>query len=371
MKRMIVVFVFLITLLSSCKLEEDVIKVGFAATLTGEYSPVGTSELYGAQLAVKEINETGGIDGKQIELIIKNDEADPSKAVAVDNELMNEGVRFIIGHALTLVASEVLDNAKDKDVLFLSPSIGTDSLTGLDDNFIRNVSTTYNEGEFMTNKIIETEPTSVLLIYNLDNYDLTKYHKESFEEVLNKPENSDITYSTIGYHTDNEEEITSIEEDILLNQYDAVMICAPSSDASIFVNYIITNDLPITIHLSSWASTGLLPQIDTVDLSNIFAYSNYNEPENDYVFDKYKEEYITIYDQEPNMLSANAYDLVYVLKAAIEYADSTNVSDVKEAIIQIESFNGIASDFTINAFGDVDRQLFQMIIVDGKYVLKP
>jgi branched-chain amino acid transport system substrate-binding protein len=60
---------------------KDPIRVGYLPALTGPSSSTGIGINRGIQLAVKEINDAGGIDGRQIELITRDTQSDPTKAV--------------------------------------------------------------------------------------------------------------------------------------------------------------------------------------------------------------------------------------------------------------------------------------------------
>lgn len=353
-----------VVLLSGCTKSEDVLKVGLALTLTGDNANVGISEQYGAQLAANEINENGGINGMQIELIIKDDKADPDEAVNIDNELMAEGVHFIIGHSLSVVSTKMMENAKDKDVLFLSPSMGTDSLSNIDDNFFRNIATTYHEGKTMANKMLKDSPSKILFIQNLDNEILTKYHKQAFEEVMT--ENSFTNYEVITYHSDKDVEVNAVQDKLASKEFDQVMLVAPSTDGALFVNYVKVNEIDSDMHLSSWAGIGLIESIGTVDVDNVYVYQEVREDDSQKYLD-FADSYKSIHEEEPNMVASNAYDLLYLLKEAIEDADSTDVSEVKAAILKIETFEGVSGEYKINEYGDCLRQSHQMIIVDGKY----
>lgn len=147
MKRLLsITSLLFIVGLSACSSAPKTITIGFSGTLTGTYASVGVVELYAVQMAIEEINETGGINGHEVVLEIRDDEADPIKAVAVDNELIDMGIDIIIGHSISIVALEAVENIEDKDVLMISPSIGTESLSNIDDLFIRNVPATLYEG---------------------------------------------------------------------------------------------------------------------------------------------------------------------------------------------------------------------------------
>jgi branched-chain amino acid transport system substrate-binding protein len=74
------------------------VKIGYIVSQTGFSAVVGKSFLAGTQYAVDQINASGGIDGRQIELIVKDDGSDVAKAVAATNQLIQqEKVDLIIG----------------------------------------------------------------------------------------------------------------------------------------------------------------------------------------------------------------------------------------------------------------------------------
>ncbi|MFK9093537.1 ABC transporter substrate-binding protein [Bacillus salipaludis] len=101
---------------SSSSKSGDVIKVGLQAPMTGDNAQYGQDMKNGVELAFKKINSDGGIDGKKLKLIVGDDKATPSEAVAVVNKMiMNDGVKAIIGgynSSPTLAAQDVSGPAK-------------------------------------------------------------------------------------------------------------------------------------------------------------------------------------------------------------------------------------------------------------------
>src|SRR6266581_9615708 len=65
----------------------DPIKIGYLPALTGPSSSTGVGINRGTELAVNEINAAGGIDGRKIELIVRDTQSDPTKAVNAVAEL--------------------------------------------------------------------------------------------------------------------------------------------------------------------------------------------------------------------------------------------------------------------------------------------
>ena len=80
--------------------DEKVVKIGFNFEETGAVASYGTSEQKGAQLAVDEINAAGGIDGKQIEVVDKDNKSETAEAASVSTNLVTQSkVAAIVGPA--------------------------------------------------------------------------------------------------------------------------------------------------------------------------------------------------------------------------------------------------------------------------------
>ncbi len=101
---------------------DDTILIGLAGPFTGEQ---GTSMRRAAELAVREINGRGGIDGRLLELVIVDDSADADRALRVARQLYdNSRVVAVIGHltsATTLAAAPIYGGGNDP-VVEISPS---------------------------------------------------------------------------------------------------------------------------------------------------------------------------------------------------------------------------------------------------------
>ena len=74
----------------------DTIKIGFNAPLTGFAAADGKSALTGAELALEQINAAGGVNGKQLELVVYDDQASPKESVPVANKLIEQD-KVVIG----------------------------------------------------------------------------------------------------------------------------------------------------------------------------------------------------------------------------------------------------------------------------------
>ncbi len=106
------------------------IKVGLLAPLSGQVPTFGLSNKEGAELAVKEWNEKGGVLGKKIELIIADSQCSPDPAVNAANKLIDQdGVRLIVGETCSSASIPVAEIVNQKKVLQISPTSTNYSVT--------------------------------------------------------------------------------------------------------------------------------------------------------------------------------------------------------------------------------------------------
>lgn len=106
------------------------LRVGLIAPLTGGSADFGNSVRLGAELAVNEINEFGGYLGRKIELVQRDDKANPDEGrKAAQNLVLEEKVDFTIGYCNTGVAMKSLDVFQDAKHLLIVPCSTGSALT--------------------------------------------------------------------------------------------------------------------------------------------------------------------------------------------------------------------------------------------------
>ncbi len=105
------------------------LKLGVAGPMTGTDAAFGAQLKNGAEQAVADINAAGGINGKQIELTVGDDAADPRQGVSVANNFLGDGIHFVVGHfnsGVSMPASEVY---VDNGILMITPSSTNPQIT--------------------------------------------------------------------------------------------------------------------------------------------------------------------------------------------------------------------------------------------------
>ena len=98
------------------------IQVATIGPITGQYAAFGEQMKRGAEMAVADINAAGGVNGEQLVLNVGDDACDPKQAVAVANQMVSKGVKFVDGHfcsGSSIPASKVYE---EEGILQISPA---------------------------------------------------------------------------------------------------------------------------------------------------------------------------------------------------------------------------------------------------------
>ncbi|HET9959442.1 MAG TPA: ABC transporter substrate-binding protein [Polyangiaceae bacterium] len=100
--------------------KSETIRVGLIASLTGKYSALGSEDKKAVELAIEQINSSGGLLGKRLEVISRDDQTLPDKSVLAYNELKAENVVAVIGSVFSNSALATLPMAQRDGIPYLS-----------------------------------------------------------------------------------------------------------------------------------------------------------------------------------------------------------------------------------------------------------
>lgn len=107
----------------------DTIKIGIAGPKTGAVAQYGDMQFSGAKMAIEQINAKGGVDGKKLEAVEYDDACDPKQAVAVANKVVNDGVKFVVGHLCSSSTQPASDIYEDEGILMVTPAATSPEIT--------------------------------------------------------------------------------------------------------------------------------------------------------------------------------------------------------------------------------------------------
>jgi branched-chain amino acid transport system substrate-binding protein len=120
----------------------DSIKIGVAGAHSGDLASYGLPTVKAAELVANGINAKGGINGRNIELLIEDDVCKPEIATNTATKLVSQGVHAVIGHICSGATKAALPIYKESGIIVISPSATNPALTqsGEYPNFYRTIS---------------------------------------------------------------------------------------------------------------------------------------------------------------------------------------------------------------------------------------
>ena len=369
-----------VTMLAGCgggeteKGSSDTIKIGGIGPVTGDAAIYGEAVKNGAELAVKEINEAGGINGAQIEFNFQDDEADAEKAVNAYNTLKDWGMQALLGTVTSAPCVAVGEVAQADNMFLLTPS-GTAVECVQYDNAFRVCFSDPMQGAESAKYIADNQlATKIAVIYNSsDVYSTGIYQafaKEAETEGLEIVAAEAFTAeSTTDFSVQLQKAKDAGAELVFLPFYysEAALVLQQAAG----INYS-----PIFFGCDGMDGILDVEGFDADLANNLMFLSPFTPTSTDEAIQKFVTDYKEAYGGTPNQFAADAYDGVYAMKAAMEKAEVTpdmSASDIcdvlKGAMTEITISGVTAKELTWEASGEPSKAPMVVKIADGDYAV--
>lgn len=350
----------------------DAFYIGGIGPLTGSAAIYGQAVKNGAQLAVNEINDDGGINGYTIKYDFQDDEADPEKAVNAYNNLKDWGMNILMGTVTSGACVAVAEKTYEDNMFQLTPSASAPDAVKYDNAFqvcFDDLAQGIDSAEYISKNKLATK---VAVIY--DSSDI--YSTGIYEQFVEETKAQDL-------------EIVATEAFTADNKSDFSVQLQKAKDAGAELVFLPIYYTEATLILKQANSMAYSPTFLGCDgLDGILAVDNFDAglaegvvfltPFTAAAEDEKTQEFVSAYKEaygeEPNQFAADAYDAIYILKAAIEEKEVTpemGVSDICEALkeamtlITVDGLTGEA--MTWESTGEVNKSPRAVVIKDGVY----
>lgn len=340
------------------------VKIGGIGPLTGAYANYGLSEKNGAELAVKEINEAGGIAGKQIELSYQDSQGESESAVNAYGKLMDWGMEVSLGCVLSGENASVVAAARDDDVLLLTPSGSADKC--IDGNSLAFRVCFYDSFQgaaaaqyIKDNDIVDT----VGVLYQSD----VDYSVGLYNAFVEKCGELGITIAETQTFTSTTSTDFSTQVNALVaSGAKLVFIPIYAEEASTFLTQARGKFADDVYFFGADGLDGILGKVeqDTSLANNVLMLTPFaadNPAENVQSFVK---KYQEAYGATPDQFAADAYDAIYAIKAAVEKADSTSGAALASALTSL-TVEGVTGIMTWTADGNTNKPASAILYYDG------
>ena len=350
----------------------DTFKIGATGPITGGAAIYGNAVKNGIQIAVDEINEAGGIGGYQIDYNFQDDEHDAEKAVNAYNNLKDWGMQVLIGTTTSAPCIAVVEKTHADNMFQITPS-GTAVECVQYDNAYRMCFSDPTQGTESAKYIGENGMAQkVAVIYDSSDVYSTGIYEAFAAEAENQPF-----------------DIVSVEAFTADAKTDFSVQVQKSKDAGADLLFMPFYYTEASLVLAECNKQGYEPTFFGCDgMDGILGVENFDTAlaegltflapfvakSEDEQVQSFVSKYEADYGETPNQFAADAYDCVYVVKAAIEAAGATpdmSVSDLcdamKESMASVSCSGITGKDITWGEDGEPNKAPLVVKVVDGEY----
>jgi branched-chain amino acid transport system substrate-binding protein len=318
--------------LTSCgKKETNEIVIGGIFPLSGGVAVYGVECKNGIDLAIKEINAAGGVNGKNIVLISEDDEGNPDKTVNAYQKLTSkDGVKLIIGSLTSGCTQAITNRAQAQKVVQIAPAATAPAITDAGDFIFRTCYTDPFQGK-VGGKFASEDlgAKTAAILYDTGN-DYSVGLTENFEAAFTAAGGTIV--SKEAYTTNDKDfnaqltKIKSANPDVIYlpDYYNVVALISKQLRAQGI-------NVPI-IGADGW--DGILGNAGD-EVLNGFYSNHYAVDSTSASVQNFVKAFNAKYSKDPNAFAALGYDSVYLLKDAILKAGSADSVAVKDALASI------------------------------------
>lgn len=344
----------------------DTIKIGVLAPITGANAEHGKSYQVATNMAVSEINEAGGINGKKLELVFKDSESDQQTTADMASSLAeDDSILAILGEfssGCSMAAAPVADEAK---ILLLSPTASAADFAPMSDYAFSIAGRQDSEAPYMAEYGVKgymnCNSVGILYLNNDWGVNSLKFFKDTAEQI-------GLTITAEEGYAEGESDFSALISKVRGTEPDCLMIVDQLPTK--VINQLSTTgwDIPVAclgcstsqqvIELCGEAAEGII-------VTSAVFYSDDN-PE--------AAAFAAAFEKEagfaPTAMAAYEYDAVYVLAEALKACgDNITRQNIRDNLVNV-SGTFLSGPIKFEAQGDIYRSFIICSVENGQFVVK-
>ncbi len=328
------------------------IQLGMIGHFSGEYASYGVPMLQAAELAIKKINDDGGINGRPLQLVTEDDVSNATTAATAMNKLIHiDNLNYILSAESSGVASVVAPLAENNGRLLMITLGSSPGLTDVGKYIFRTVPSDAYQAVEMNNLIDNTiKSKKVAGLYLNDAYG------RGIQKIIDQ--DSNVPHVDNEFFNENDTDVRTQLTKIKASGADTLVVVA-HSEYPYILKQIKELQVPVTIITSETFKDEKMLSDSGAAAEGI--YVSFMPPQVDYA--GFSQAFQATYAEAPSAYSMYAYDGVVALAKALgEAKDAANVEQVRNALLGIR-LNGASGQVGFSSDGDRAGSIYTAYLV--------
>ena len=339
------------------------IKIGFIAELSGPGADTGTDSLNALKLAAQQVNAKGGIDGRMIEIVPRDDEKSPDVAQQHVHEFAELGVDAIVGPIISSIGMAMLPVINELGIVTVSPTVSAAEFAGFRDYLFRiNTTTRENARAYAKRSIAEGRNRIALALDGQNEAFADSWYREfllEFDErggrVVSKVwiNNGDVT-----------PEVAAVR--LLEEEPDGIVLITNSADSAYLAREIRKLDGNIALSAAEWAGTDLLIEQGGKAVEGMELVQAYDRYDTNPRYQAFIDDYTKMFDRPPGFSAVLTYDAATMLFTALRTKHPDQ--PLANALVTLPPQPGLHQELMFDQYGDGNRDIYFVAIQNGRFI---
>lgn len=359
-------------LLSGCGDQQSAnqIKIGADLEMTGGNATFGQSAANGTKLAIKQVNEQGGVLGKQLSLVIADNKSEAAEAANAMQKLITQDKTVAV--IAPIASSSVIAAAQvnqDNKVLAISPTASNPKVTvdpatnKVRDYLFRAAFIDPFQGSVMANFAGQALHAKTAALYLDNSSDYAKGLGQFFKETFQKNGGTIVSEEAyLAKDTDFKATLTKIKA----TNPDVVFVPGYYQEVGMIIKQ--ARDLGLNVPFlggDGWDSAKLPEIAGKTALNNCFFSNHYSPDDSSQSVKNFVESYKKEYGQTPDAFAALSYDATMMVIEAMKRANSADPVKIKDELAKTKDYNAVSGLISLNETHDPVKSAVIIEMKDG------
>lgn len=349
---------------------DSAFKLGGNFETSGPHAAYGTPMKKAFELYLKQYNEQGGFDGKEIEWVVYDNKSDITESASVASRLVSDEVVGVVGPATTgsvLAEAPVLDQAQIPHVL---PAASGDGLT-LDSqgNVLEYLYRVCFEdsyqgaagGQFAATELGKTKAA----VLEDSGNDFAKGIAASFKETFEKNGGEVVVNESFA---EGDQDFSAIISTLLSSDVDVIYFAGYYTEGGMFIKQAREMGLDQPIVSGDGFTSPTLVELSGGMADDIYYTSGFSEMLESEKLDAFLKSYKEEYGEDADQFAALSFDATALLVDAVERAGSTDPQAVTKALNETKDFEGVTGTFSMNELHNPEKPVLVLEMQQGEVI---
>ena len=355
-----------VTLLLAACGQKEPLRIGFLAELTGRSADLGEAARNGVMLAADQLREAGTLQGRNIEILVRDSGTTPETARKAAEELIGARVEAIIGPTTSGMVDNILPTVEKAQVLLVSPSASAVKFHGKDDMLFRINWTTRDNGRNYAEHYFKQGIRRIGAAVNENNRSFSESWLQEFRTAYEALGGSIVTAP---YFDSGSTDHADLVATMLQPKPDGLLFIGNAVDCARLAQQAYKQAPGLPLIAVEWAGTAQLIELGGKAVEGLRIVQNYNQDDTSPRYQAFRAAYRKRFGKDPVFGSVLAHDAATVALSAL--ARRPDGMSTKEALRKFGPYQGLQQTIEFDANGDTQRAAYFMVIRDGRFVREP